>query len=93
MRRFATEQIALVEPTPLFGPTGLPTALEERVLSDGSRFRVYRRCFDPGGLAEELGGRVLFGKVDSDGRCSCLRSSAPGRSFCKHQELVLSELF
>src|SRR5919107_65337 len=58
--RVAAEQIIHVEPTPLFGPSGLREALEERVLPDGSRFRIYRRCFDPEGLAEELGGRVHF---------------------------------
>ncbi|MDP8951690.1 MAG: hypothetical protein M3N18_05545 [Actinomycetota bacterium] len=59
-RRVAAEQIVLVQPPPLFGPSGLPEALEERVLYDGSRFRIYRRYFDPQGLAEELGGRFLF---------------------------------
>jgi ubiquinone/menaquinone biosynthesis C-methylase UbiE len=34
---------------------------QERVLSDGSRWRVYKRYFDPAALAEELGsGRVLY---------------------------------
>ncbi len=34
---------------------------EERVLTDGSRWQVYKRVFDPDGLATELGGgEVLF---------------------------------
>lgn len=41
---------------------GLPAARrEERVLSDGSRWEVYKRFFEPQALLEELGGgRVLF---------------------------------
>ena len=40
----------------------LPAARwEERVLSDGSTWQVYKRFFEPGPLLEELGGgRVLF---------------------------------
>jgi ubiquinone/menaquinone biosynthesis C-methylase UbiE len=35
--------------------------IQERVLNDGSRHRVYKRYFDPADLAEELGsGRLLF---------------------------------
>jgi ubiquinone/menaquinone biosynthesis C-methylase UbiE len=35
--------------------------LQERLLRDGSRWRVYKRYFDPGQLAEELGGgRTVF---------------------------------
>ena len=38
-----------------------PEAWEERVLDDGSRWRVYKRYFTPDGLAAELGGgRTLF---------------------------------
>jgi ubiquinone/menaquinone biosynthesis C-methylase UbiE len=34
---------------------------QERVLNDGSRWHVYKRFFEPEGLAEELGGgRTLF---------------------------------
>jgi ubiquinone/menaquinone biosynthesis C-methylase UbiE len=34
---------------------------QERVLNDGSRWQVYKRFFEPEGLAEELGGgRTLF---------------------------------
>jgi len=32
---------------------------DERVLSDGTRWRVFKRVFDPEALAQELGGRVL----------------------------------
>lgn len=34
--------------------------LQERVLNDGSRHRVYKRWFTGGTLARELGGEVLF---------------------------------
>jgi SAM-dependent methyltransferase len=35
--------------------------IQDRVLNDGSTHRVYKRYFDPGDLAEELGsGRLLF---------------------------------
>jgi ubiquinone/menaquinone biosynthesis C-methylase UbiE len=35
--------------------------VQERILSDGSRHRVYKRYFTPEGLADELGGgRTLF---------------------------------
>jgi demethylmenaquinone methyltransferase/2-methoxy-6-polyprenyl-1,4-benzoquinol methylase len=36
-----------------------PARWDERVLSDGSRWKVFKRVFDPDALAEELGGRVL----------------------------------
>lgn len=36
-----------------------PERWEERQLSDGSRWQVYKRVFVPAHLAEELGGRVL----------------------------------
>jgi demethylmenaquinone methyltransferase/2-methoxy-6-polyprenyl-1,4-benzoquinol methylase len=36
--------------------------VQERILNDGSRWTVYKRYFDPDGLAEELGGgEVLLG--------------------------------
>jgi hypothetical protein len=35
---------------------------DERVLNDGSRWRVYKRVFDPKLLAEELGGEVLYAR-------------------------------
>ena len=38
-----------------------PEEWQERVLTDGSRWQVYKRYFTPEGLAEELaGGRTLF---------------------------------
>ena len=37
-----------------------PARWEERVLSDGSRWQVYKRYFEPKSLAAELGGEVLF---------------------------------
>ena len=37
----------------------VPVQWQERVLSDGSRWTVYKRLFDPQALARELGGRVL----------------------------------
>ena len=40
---------------------GEPVEWQERVLNDGSRWRVYKRFFDPDLLADELGGgRTLF---------------------------------
>ena len=32
---------------------------DERVLKDGTRWRVFKRIFDPEALARELDGRVL----------------------------------
>ena len=38
-----------------------PTQWQERLLSDGSRWTVYKRFFEPNALAAELGGgRVLY---------------------------------
>jgi ubiquinone/menaquinone biosynthesis C-methylase UbiE len=38
-----------------------PVEWQERILNDGSRWQVYKRYFEPGPLAEELGGgRTLF---------------------------------
>ena len=34
---------------------------QERTLSDGGYFKVFRRHFDPEGLAAEVRGEVLFG--------------------------------
>jgi ubiquinone/menaquinone biosynthesis C-methylase UbiE len=65
-QRFLTEawrvgrELVLTEPTPRFGPSGDAEGWEERVLSDGSRYEIYRRYFTAEGLAAELGGRVLF---------------------------------
>lgn len=39
--------------------------VEERILSDGSRWEIYKRWFTGAGLAAELGG----GEVLHDGRC------------------------
>jgi ubiquinone/menaquinone biosynthesis C-methylase UbiE len=36
-----------------------PARWDDRVLSDGSRWKVFKRVFVPEDLAEELGGRVL----------------------------------
>ena len=58
-RRIAGE-IVVVEPTQLFSQGGQREGWEERVLSDGSRYTIYRRYFAAEGLAEELGGRVLL---------------------------------
>jgi ubiquinone/menaquinone biosynthesis C-methylase UbiE len=58
-RRIAGE-IVLVEPTQLFSQGARSEGWEERVLSDGSRYTIYRRYFTAEGLAEELGGRVLL---------------------------------
>jgi ubiquinone/menaquinone biosynthesis C-methylase UbiE len=37
-----------------------PARWEERVLSDGTRWQVYKRYFEPESLAAEVGGGVLF---------------------------------
>jgi demethylmenaquinone methyltransferase/2-methoxy-6-polyprenyl-1,4-benzoquinol methylase len=37
----------------------VPKRWDERILSDGSRWQVYKRVFVPEELAEELGGRVV----------------------------------
>ena len=38
-----------------------PAEWQERVLNDGSRWQVYKRCFEPNQLADELGGgNTLF---------------------------------
>jgi ubiquinone/menaquinone biosynthesis C-methylase UbiE len=42
------------------GSKGPENRWDERVLSDGSRWQVYKRVFDPDLLAEELGGEVLY---------------------------------
>ena len=60
-RRVAGE-LVLVEPTPAFGASGQAEGWEERVLSDGSCFTIYRRYFSAEQLAVEIGGRVLFAK-------------------------------
>ncbi len=37
-----------------------PARWEERVLSDGTRWQVYKRYFEPESLAAEVGGELLF---------------------------------
>jgi ubiquinone/menaquinone biosynthesis C-methylase UbiE len=37
-----------------------PVEWQERVLNDGSQWRVYKRSFEPGQLADELGGGVTL---------------------------------
>jgi SAM-dependent methyltransferase len=58
-RRVADELI-LVEPTPEWEPTGRVEGWEERGLSDGSRYEIYRRYFTAEALTEELDSRILF---------------------------------
>jgi hypothetical protein len=41
------------------GAGGPSEGRQERVLSDGTRWEVYKRLFDPPGLAAELGGEVV----------------------------------
>lgn len=54
------DELILVEPTPEWAPSGRPEGWEERRLSDGSRYEIYRRYFTADAFAEELGGRILF---------------------------------
>ncbi|HEX4862890.1 MAG TPA: class I SAM-dependent methyltransferase [Acidimicrobiales bacterium] len=43
-------------------PEGVPAEhWQDRTLPDGSEWRIFRRHFSPGVLAEELGGSVIFG--------------------------------
>jgi hypothetical protein len=43
-------------------PEGVPREhWQDRTLPDGSRWKIYRRHFQPGDLAGEIGGSVLFG--------------------------------
>jgi ubiquinone/menaquinone biosynthesis C-methylase UbiE len=58
--RRVADGLVLVEPTPEWGPSGLTAGWEERVLSDGSRYRIYRRYFTAEAFAEELDARILF---------------------------------
>ena len=55
-----TEELILVEPTPEWIPSNRADGWEERGLSDGSRYEIYRRYFTADTFAEELGGRILF---------------------------------
>ena len=54
------EELILVEPTPEWVPSGRTEGWEERDLSDGSRYKIYRRYFTADTFAEELDGRILF---------------------------------
>ena len=54
------EELILVEPTPKWVPSGRAEGWEERGLSDGSRYEIYRRYFTAHTFAEELDGRILF---------------------------------
>ncbi len=54
------EELILVEPTPEWVPSGQAEGWEERRLSDGSRYEIYRRYFTADTLVEELDGRILF---------------------------------
>jgi len=54
------EELILVEPTPEWVPSGRAQGWEERRLSDGSRYEIYRRYFTAERFIEELDGRILF---------------------------------
>ena len=54
------EELILVEPTPEWVANGREEGWEERRLSDGSRYEIYRRYFTAETFAEELDGRILF---------------------------------
>ncbi len=54
------DELILVEPTPEWAPSGQTEGWEERGLSDGSRYEIYRRYFTADTFAEELEGRILF---------------------------------
>ena len=54
------EELILVEPTPEWVPSGRAEGWEERGLSDGSRYEIYRRYFTAETFTEELDGRILF---------------------------------
>src|SRR5215204_2757827 len=54
------QELILVEPTPEWAPSGRAEGWEERHLSDGSLYEIYRRYFRADRFAEELDGRILF---------------------------------
>ena len=54
------DELILVEPTPEWVPSGRAEGWEERGLSDGSRYEIFRRYFTADTFAEELDGRILF---------------------------------
>jgi Methyltransferase domain len=55
------EELILLEPTPEWVSSGRAQGWEERRLSDGSRYQIYRRYFTAETFTEELDGRILFG--------------------------------
>jgi SAM-dependent methyltransferase len=54
------EELILLEPTPEWTPSGRTQGWEERRLSDGSRYQIYRRYFTTETFVEELGSQILF---------------------------------
>ena len=54
------DELILVEPTPQWVQSGRAEGWEERHLSDGSQYEIYRRYFTAETFAEELDGRILF---------------------------------
>jgi ubiquinone/menaquinone biosynthesis C-methylase UbiE len=54
------DELVLVEPTPEWTPGGHAEGWEERGLSDGSRYKIYRRYFTADMFAQELDCRILF---------------------------------
>jgi SAM-dependent methyltransferase len=54
------QELILVEPTPEWAPSGRAEGWEERHLSHGSLYEIYRRYFTADRFAEELDGRILF---------------------------------
>lgn len=58
--RWVGDELILVEPTPEWVPSGRAEGWEERRLSDGSRYEIYRRYFTANTFADELDGRLLF---------------------------------
>jgi ubiquinone/menaquinone biosynthesis C-methylase UbiE len=56
-RRVASELVVVAS---IRRAEDLPVRWDDRVLNDGSRWTVYKRVFDGGDLADELGGEILF---------------------------------
>ena len=57
--RFLDEARRVAPELVVVGSVGEADGFEERKLNDGSRWQVYKRLFDPDGLADELGGEVV----------------------------------
>jgi SAM-dependent methyltransferase len=57
------DELILVEPTPEWVPSGRAEGCEERGLSDGSRYEIYRRYFTGETFAQELDGLILFAGI------------------------------